>query len=147
MNKTPYSLKIRIKDMEVEIGGDKSEVLATLDDLDDIVGKVKHAFNSEQKTPKTVEIRTEDQLIGDEFPKIKGTTQCGETVTALLSTEWGKSPRAIGELREAMEANAIFFPKTTLSGVLVWLTKKGSLRRWRDKKRGYLYVLNREIED
>jgi hypothetical protein len=41
-----------------------------------------------------------------------------------------------------MEANAIFFPKTTLSGVLVWLVKKGSLRRWKDKKRGYLYVLN-----
>jgi len=43
-----------------------------------------------------------------------------------------------------MEANAIFFPKTTLSGVLVWMVKKGTLRRWKDKKRGYLYVLNRQ---
>ncbi len=43
-----------------------------------------------------------------------------------------------------MEANAVFFPKTTLSGVLVWLTKKGDLRRWKDPKRGYLYVVEHE---
>jgi hypothetical protein len=45
-----------------------------------------------------------------------------------------------------MEANAVFFPKTTLSGVLVWLTKKGDLRRWKDPKRGYLYVVNEKEE-
>lgn len=146
MSKTHFHLKIRIKDVEVEIGGEREEVMSTLADLDQIVTKVKDAFNEKQKTLKP-EIKTENQLVGDEFPKIKGTTQCGEAVTSLLSTEWGKSPRAIGELREAMEANAIFFPKTTLSGVLVWLTKKGSLRRWRDKKRGYLYVINKETED
>ena len=77
-----------------------------------------------------------------EYPKIKRTNQCGEAVVGLLSTDWGKTPRPIGELREAMEANAVFFPKTTLSGVLVWLVKKGQLRRWKDKKRGYLYVIN-----
>jgi len=146
MSKTPFHLKIRIKDVEVEIGGERDEVMSTLDDLDQIVEKVKQAFNEKQKTTKT-EIKAETQLGGDEFPKIKGTTQCGEAVTLLLSTDWGKVPRAIGELREAMEANAIFFPKTTLSGVLVWLTKKGSLRRWRDKKRGFLYVINKEPED
>ena len=82
-----------------------------------------------------------------EFPKIIRTNKCGEAVVALLSTDWGKNPRSISELREAMEANAIFFPKTTLSGVLVWLVKKGRLRRWKDKKRGYLYVFNKMESD
>jgi len=63
-------------------------------------------------------------------------------VTSLLADPWGKIPRTIAELREAMEANAVFFPKTTLSGVLVWLVKKGTIRRWKDKKRGYLYTMN-----
>jgi predicted transcriptional regulator len=65
-------------------------------------------------------------------------------VQGLLESEWGKTPRTIGELRRAMEANAIYFPKTTLSGVLVWMVKKGSLRRWKDRKRGYLYMQNSE---
>jgi len=31
-----------------------------------------------------------------------------------------------------------------MSGVLVWLTKRGDLRRMKDPKRGYLYSLNTE---
>jgi predicted transcriptional regulator len=82
----------------------------------------------------------EDEAL--KYPKIPRTNQCSEAIVSLLSTEWGKTPRPIRQLREAMEANAVFFPKTTLSGVLVWLVKKGQLRRWKDKKRGYLYVVN-----
>ena len=133
--------------MEVELGGEKAEVLSTLDDLGEIVGKVNVAFNGGAKA-KPVEVeQTKEEPQPLDHPKISRTNQCGEAVTALLSTEWGKTPRAIGELREAMEANAIFFPKTTLSGVLVWLVKKGQLRRWKDKKRGYLYVINKPEAD
>ncbi len=143
MERPPFRLRVRIGDMEVELGGEKSEVLSTLDDLGEIVGKINVAFNDGTKS-KTVQVaQPPEESSPLDFPKIGRTNQCGEAVTSLLSTDWGKTPRAIGELREAMEANAIFFPKTTLSGVLVWLVKKGQLRRWKDKKRGYLYVINR----
>jgi len=142
MSRPPFHLKVRIGEMEVELGGDKSEVLATLDDLPRIVERVSSAFQVEHANHRT---RPRKQLeISDpaSFPQIRGTSQCSEAVGALLSTDWGKTPRTIAELREAMEANAIFFPKTTLSGVLVWLIKKGTVRRWKDKKRGYLYTMN-----
>ena len=143
MERTPFLLRVRIGDMEVELGGEKSEVLSTLDDLDDIVEKITGAFN-EESTTKTVKIeKLEEASDTINYPKIERTSQCSDAVVGLLATDWGKTPRAIGELREAMEANAIFFPKTTLSGVLVWLVKKGRLRRWKDKKRGYLYVINK----
>jgi hypothetical protein len=128
--------------MEVELGGEKSEVLSTLNELRDIIGKVNSAFNNQVET-KTLNLeRPKEEPNVLDYPKITRTNQCGEAVISLLSTDWGKTPRTIGELREAMEANAIFFPKTTLSGVLVWLVKKGELRRWKDKKRGYMYVVN-----
>lgn len=128
--------------MEVELGGDRDEVLSTLDDLDEIINKITLAFNGEPRPRKVTVKKRVEEAPSLEYPKIKRTNQCGEAVVALLSTDWGKTPRPIGELREAMEANAVFFPKTTLSGVLVWLVKKGQLRRWKDKKRGYLYVIN-----
>jgi hypothetical protein len=139
MVETPFYLKIRIGEAEVEIGGEREEVLETLQELDKIVELVGEAFNValEEKKPKT---RTRSDPT--QFPKIQRTNQCSEAIISLLQTGWGKTPRTIGELREAMEANAVFFPKTTLSGVLVWLTKKGDLRRWKDPKRGYLYVIN-----
>ncbi len=142
MERPPFRLKVRIGDMEVELGGDKTEVLATLDELDEILGKVSSAFNGENRAKPAKVKKPKEEPVPMDYPKIGRTNQCGDAVASLLSTEWGKTPRGIGELREAMEANAIFFPKTTLSGVLVWLVKKGQVRRWKDKKRGYLYVLN-----
>ncbi len=142
MSDSPFHIKIRIGEIEVELGGSLEEVFKTLDNLDDIVNKVSTAFKLELSSSK-FERKRNRQVNSDEgFPKIRSTTQCSEAVRSLLLTEWGKTPRTIGELREAMDANAIFFPKTTLSGVLVWLVKKGGLRRWKDKKRGYMYVIN-----
>ena len=143
MVETPFLIKIRIGEAEVEIGGEREEVLETLQDLDKIVELVSDAFNivSEEKKPKS-----KSKIDPSKYPKIPRTNQCSEAVLSLLQTDWGKNPRTIGEIREAMEANVVFFPKTTLSGVLVWQTKKGDLRRWKDPKRGYLYVLNEKEE-
>jgi hypothetical protein len=144
MEQTPFYLKIKIGEMEVELDGKKQEVLSTLDDLKEIVDKVTIAFNSDPRA----EVKLMEKTRPLNYPKIPLTNQCGEAVVSLLSTDWGKIPRAIGDLREAMEANAVFFPNTTLSGVLLWLVKKGQLRRWKDRKRGYLYVANTsESED
>lgn len=142
MERPPFHLRVRIGEMEVELGGEKAEVLSTLDELDDIVGKISVALKGEFKTEPVKAEHPKEEPTTLKYPKINRTTQCGDAVVALLSTDWGKTPRTISELREAMEANAIFFPKTTLSGVLVWLVKKDRLRRWKDKKRGYLYVIN-----
>jgi len=143
MPEPTFRLKVRIGDMEVELGGEREDVLETLEDLDRIVDKVSTAFNAELLTGKRAQKREQKESPVKKFPTIERTSQCSEAVESLLATEWGKKPRAIGELREAMEANAIFFPKTTLSGVLVWMVKKGTLRRWKDNKRGYYqYVLN-----
>lgn len=141
MSEQPFHIRIRIGDIEVELGGDKQEVLSTLDDLESIVYKVSKAFNKEINSSIHEPSSADELPSDDQLPKIPRTSQCSEALISLLSTEWGKTPRPIGELRVAMEANAVFFPKTTLSGVLIWLVKKGSLRRWKDKKRGYLYVL------
>ena len=139
MVETPFKIKIRIRDAEVEIGGDREEVLETFQELDKLVGIVSEAFNIVIDERKS---KSRNKPDPSQFPKIPRTNQCSEAIISLLHTDWGENPRTIGELREAMEANAVFFPKTTLSGVLVWLTKRGDLRRWKDPRRGYLYVVN-----
>jgi hypothetical protein len=140
MVETPFNVKIRIGEAEVEIGGKREDVLESLQELDKLVELVREAFNIEKEDKKS---KSKNKIDPTQFPKIPRTNQCSEAVLSLLQTDWGKAPRTIGELREGMEANAVFFPKTTLSGVLVWLTKKGDLRRWKDPKRGYHYVINK----
>jgi len=142
MSRPPFHLKVRIGEMEVELGGDKAEVLSTLDELQTIIEKVSASFQGESTGHRPRPKKQAENGTPEALPQIPRTTQCSEAVTSLLSDPWGKIPRTIAELREAMEANAVFFPKTTLSGVLVWLVKKGTIRRWKDKKRGYLYTMN-----
>ncbi len=144
MPEPSFRLRVRIGEMEVELGGEREDVLETLEDLDLIVDKVSKAFNAQLPTEERAKKKEKQESQVKKFPTIDRTSQCSEAVENLLATEWGKTPRRIGELREAMEANAIFFPKTTLSGVLVWMVKKGTLRRWKDKKLGYQYVLNKQ---
>lgn len=142
MKKTPFHLRIRVGKLELELGGDKEEVLSVFDDIENIVEKVSEVFEIEDYSDFVVTSSNEEK-----YPMIGKVSQCSNAIEAILNTEWGKTPRSISELMEAMEANEIHYPKTTLSGVLYWMVQKSRLRRWKEK-RGYLYVLNpRTLED
>jgi hypothetical protein len=164
LSKTPFLLRIRIGEAEVELGGDREEIMRTLDDLGAIVGKVSRAFGApapsrelsggdaiqisldecgaEEALDEAPPVSESRKAEAPTYPQVPRTSKCSEAVSALLNSEWGRTPRSISELRGALEANAVFFPKTTLSGVLVWLVKRRSIRRWKDAKRGYLYTVN-----
>jgi len=91
----------------------------TLEELDATLNKVL-SFSEEQKSPT---------VISEEFPKIPAGSGCSEAVRALLQTEWGRQPKTMNEIKEALETNALYFSKGTLSGTLTLMTKAGHLRR------------------
>ncbi len=136
MKKPPFHLRIRVGKLELELGGDKEEVLSVFDKIENIVEKVSEVFEIEDYSDFVVTSSNEKK-----FPSIGKVSQCSSAIEAILNTEWGKIPRSISELMEAMESNEINYPKTTVSGVLYWMVQKNRLRRWKEK-RGYLYVLN-----
>jgi len=139
-----FHIHVRIGEKEVELEGIREEVVSTLYELDGIVEKISDAFNLEQWN-KVDEKSLRQVQPSSSYLNIPGTTKCSEAIVSLLSLKWGETPRTISELKEAMEANAVFYPRTTISGVLVWLVKSGRLRRWKDEKLGYLYVLNKKM--
>lgn len=91
----------------------------TLEELDATLNKLL-PFGEEQKSPI---------VKSEEFPKIPEGAGCSEAVRALLQTEWGRQPRTMNEIKEALETNALYFSKGTLSGTLTLMTKAGHLRR------------------
>ncbi|MGI0013870.1 MAG: hypothetical protein ACREBU_10585, partial [Nitrososphaera sp.] len=70
---------------------------------------------------------------------VPGATSAAEAVIRLFGTDWGTSRRFIREIKEALDANALFYPITSLSGVLAGLARQGKLRRWKESQ-GYVYV-------
>lgn len=145
---TPFSLRMRLGQYEVEISGCKEDVLKTIEDLPRIVTLVSEAFaqtgsdinasNAQTNQPLASASHVPDSV---NYPSIQGSGNCSDAVLRLLETDWGHStPRTLPELIEAMRVNAVHYPVTTLSGVLNWLVRKGKVKRWKTSK-GYVYVL------
>jgi len=139
---TPFCLRVRLGRFEVEVSGSRDEVLRTFEDLPKLVAVVSEAFGA-------VGIEAvKDASVGatkpapSVYPSIESSGNCSDAVLRLLETDWGQGqPRTLPELVEAMRANAVHYPTTTLSGVLTWLVRKGKIKRWKTEK-GYVYVLS-----
>lgn len=147
-----FSLRVRFGEYEIELGGTKKEVLETLDNLPALVTKVIKAFEEARtKTtaaqpetkPLTVRIASPANAPTSSIPvpTIKPGKQFSQSILNLLETDWGRwRPRTMPEIIEALKANGVHYPATTLSGVLMWLVKKGKVRRWKTDE-GYVYIL------
>ncbi len=144
----PFSLRVRLGRCEIEISGSRDDVLQTVKDLPSLVGVVSEAFTEAGVDVSSVTTAFESSSavsssanVSTVYPSIQSSGNCSDAVLKLLSTDWGKAmPRMLPELIEAMRANAIHYPATTLSGVLNWLVRKGKVKRWKTDK-GYVYVL------
>jgi len=128
-----FSFRVKIGSQEIEISGSREEVMKTIEELPLLMEMVSKAFGSTKKREEP------SQSVGSVYPSVSASS-CSEAVLQLLSSDWGKQPRTLTELGEALKANAVYYPSTTISGVLSWLVRKNKIKRWKTDK-GYVYVL------
>jgi hypothetical protein len=131
----PFSLRVKFGSHEIEISGTREEVMKTIEELPHLIASVSKAFDT-----VNIKVNASKPVALTTYPTISSSANCSEAVLKLLETDWGKQqPRTLPELVKAMKANALHYPSTTLSGVLVWLVKKGKVKRWKTDK-GYVYA-------
>lgn len=139
------TVRIKLGECEVEVSGLREEVLSTLDDLSDIVSKVSKAF-TEAPIPSKIIVGAKAPVqvptAKVELPSIKAPSGVTDAILKLLSTDWGRTPRTLKELMDAMEANAAYYSIGSISGTLTRLTKEGTVRRLK-RDQEYAYVLTK----
>ncbi len=148
-----FSLRIKMKQNEIEISGTHKQVLEAVESLPKIVESFSKAFAQKnakatvsEEAPITVHLTSQTPVPSEMYPSIKKAKNCSQAVLKLLETEWGAwRPRTLSEIVEALKANALHYPSTTLSGVLSWLVKRGKVRRWKTDA-GYVYILAEKEE-
>ena len=129
----PFSFRVKMGQREIEISGTREEVMKTIEELPQLMETVSKAFELTKNREETM------QPVSSVFPSISSSS-CNEAVLQLLASDWGRQPRGLTELGEALKANAVYYPSTTVSGVLAWLVRKNKIKRWKTDK-GYVYVL------
>jgi hypothetical protein len=130
---TLFSFRVKMGQREIEISGTREEVMKAIEELPQLMETVSKAFESTKNKEET------SQTVSSVYPSISA-SGCSEAVLQLLASDWGKQPRSLPELGEALKANAVYYPSTTVSGVLSWLLRKNKIKRWKTDK-GYVYVL------
>ena len=72
-------------------------------------------------------------------PQLSGITSCREGIAKLFASNWGKKPRTLRQIIDAMKLNAIYYPDQNVAVELKRMTQVGILRRLRTKE-GFAYV-------
>ena len=54
----------------------------------------------------------------------------------------GEKPRTLAEIKNTLDAQHLYYPLTTLSGVLARIHRQGKVRRWKSDA-GFVYVETR----
>ena len=140
-----FALRVKIGEYEVEINGDRGEVLKTVEELPNLIVNIGKAFeNARPKTVATLTVRREaskKEGNSQNYPKISLTENCEDDIIKILRTDWGKwRPRTIDALRDAIEANGQNYAARALAATLNGLVKKGTIRRW-NTDAGCVYIL------
>lgn len=140
-----FTFRVKFGDCEIEICGNREEVLKTIEELPNLLSYVNYAFETlKPKTVATLTVKREsakEEASLQKFPKIVHTEKCDEAVLRILESEWGKwRPRTFTEIVDALKANNLNFSGRVLSAVLLGLVKKGMIRRWKTDA-GYVYIL------
>jgi hypothetical protein len=72
-------------------------------------------------------------------PSISGATSCREAIAKLFASSWGKKPRLLSQIMEAMKLNAVYYSKQLVAVELKKMTQLGIVRRLRTPE-GFAYV-------
>ncbi len=148
IKKGNFAFRIKMGDYEVEINGEREEVLKTIRELPNLTANISKAFEaSKPKTTTTLKVKTaatKEETSAQKLPRILHAKNCSEAVLNILATDWGKwRPRTIVELEDAVKASGLRYPRRTLTGVLTGLVKKGRVKRWKTDA-GHVYILAEE---
>lgn len=90
----PFSLRVRLGQCEVEISGNRDDVLKTLDDLPNLVAMICEAFaEAGSRVDVSSKISASSESVSSmpmsaAYPSIQSTGNCSDAILRLLSTDW-----------------------------------------------------------
>jgi hypothetical protein len=130
MNST-VRVRLRIGDAEVEIEGRKEEVQELLGIAEKMEAFVRRISPAAKEAPS---ILIPDEGVSappgssEQVPALQP-SKLSDQLLQLLKSDWGRMPRTLNEIKQALELNAVHYPNPTIAARLNELTKRGKLRR------------------
>ena len=132
-------LRLRIGENEVEIEGSLPTIKEALGMIPDIIKNLPqpssvpietstHVQSIEQTTPATIETAfTQTRSIPE--IKVERTDSLSDIITKMFKDSWGRQPKKLGHVREALGSYGLIYAKQSVAVALLRLAQSGKLRR------------------
>ncbi len=151
------NIKVRLKVgvNEVEIEGSTSDIEKTIS----LIPKMIHALPKEMLTQniqestiqhipessrleKYISPNNNEKTSLAKLPEIQidRGDSLSEIITKLFMDIWGRKPRKLGEIREALQSYGQVYPKQSVAVALLRLAQSGRLRRFKGESGEYVYT-------
>ena len=77
-----------------------------------------------------------------QYPKIiiEKNDSLSVIILKMFEDEWGKNPRKLNQVKEALEARGLIYPRQSVAVSLLRLAQSGKLRRFKGKNGEFVYV-------
>jgi len=152
------SIKIRVKsgESEVEVEAPVSSIREAIDLIPEVLGKLPQGGYDRRLVPQA---RAESGAAIHERPATVSTTasqpasavpvvtiekgdSLSDVISKFFSDSWGRSPRKLMEVREALQSYGLNYPKQSVAVALLRLAKGSRIRRFKGESGEYVYTVS-----
>jgi hypothetical protein len=126
-NKEHSKVSVRIGEFQVELEGTHGNVKKLMGE--ELFDFIKGLQETTKQLPPSTEVTPEVSPEEEAVPPLGRPSTTMEALSQLFKTEWGRKPRQLSEIMQALEANGLYYKKPVVAKVLVDLIKKKELRR------------------
>ncbi|MEM3267682.1 MAG: hypothetical protein QXR69_03220 [Conexivisphaerales archaeon] len=139
MSQNNVRIRIKIGQNEAEIEAPREQMRELIDLLPEFVKSVSNIQQREDvsismpRANELPEIRVEK---GESLPSI---------IVKLFYSSWGRQPRKLLDVKEALESFGLIYPKQSVAVSLLRLAKEGKLRRFKQADGEFVYTASTSL--
>jgi hypothetical protein len=151
------NVKIRIKsgDSEAEIEASLSDIRAAIELIPEILGKLPQAslerrsatvgLSAQAATrrasdPTSAAVQTSAGPSSAPTVSIEKGDSLSDVISKFFADSWGRNPRKLMEVREALQSYGLNYPKQSVAVALLRLAKSSKIRRFKGEGGEYVYT-------
>lgn len=147
--KSKIKIKVKIGENEIDIEGTISDVQESLELVPEIINKLAEKDRKQEEIGNKEESNSieENQSFNSEpnssqYPKIiiEKNDSLSVIIFKMFEDEWGKNPRKLNQVKEALESRGLIYPRQSVAVSLLRLAQSGKLRRFKGKNGEFVYI-------
>ncbi|MGQ9719652.1 MAG: hypothetical protein ACUVWK_07455 [Nitrososphaerales archaeon] len=148
MSESVVKIKVRLGVNEAEIEAPISAIKEAISLIPELVQHLPQSTLQPLRTKLEAvrEAPPKEEVMGEEkqriIPEIRveKDDSLPDVITKFFKDEWGKHPRKLNDVKDALESYGLIYPKQSVAVALLRLAKDGKLRRFKDESGEFVYT-------